>query len=221
MGNQEEFPVMLAHGAMRVVPAPVLAHGAAVLMRRIGRRHSALFRALTAFARTAIRIEPVDSPRSFILRLGGGPPTLTLDKGTGEPVAACVKGRLDTLVALLEGRLDSDTLFFSREITITGDTAVVVALRNTLDRESIDVMDEVAALAGPFAAPAKAAILRLEGLAKRIHARLTATQEGQRDTHIPAFDIAAYNRLSGVLHELRARLEKLEAKGRRREEPAA
>ena len=57
------------------------------------------------------------------------------------------------LLDLLEGRVDGDTVFFSRDLKITGDTAAIVALRNTLDREDLDVSEEIHAVLGPMAMP--------------------------------------------------------------------
>ena len=55
-------------------------------------------------------------------------------------------------MALLEARVDGDALFFTRELTVSGDTAAVVTLRNILDRETISVLDEASSLFGPLQA---------------------------------------------------------------------
>ncbi|WP_255542362.1 hypothetical protein [Azospirillum sp. INR13] len=50
------------------------------------------------------------------------------------------------------GRIDGDALFFRRELTISGDTALILALRNTLDGEDeMDLMADAASIAGPLA----------------------------------------------------------------------
>lgn len=168
------FPVMLARGIMWALPPPVLATGAAALLRYIGRRHARLFRDLAALQPARIRIEPSDVPHRWVLTLGNGPPRLALADAADPPVTACLKGSLAVLIDLLEGRLDGDTLFFSQALTLTGDTAAVVALRNTLDRDSIDVLGETAGLFGPLASLMRAAALRLEHLAGVAYARLIA-----------------------------------------------
>ncbi len=55
------------------------------------------------------------------------------------------------LIDLAEGRMDADALFFSREITIEGDMEAVLALRNALDAEGLDLMAEAFRPFGPLA----------------------------------------------------------------------
>lgn len=55
------------------------------------------------------------------------------------------------LLALLEGKLDGDALFFSRDITVTGDMEAMLALRNALDDCNIDLPSDLGTSAGPFA----------------------------------------------------------------------
>lgn len=205
------FPATLVRGVMRLLPPPLTAAGAALLLRRMARAHPALFRDLAALPQATIRIEPTDLPHRFTLRLGDGPPRLALAGDDGAPADTCVKGRLEALVALLEGRLDSDMAFFSRAITITGDTAAVVGLRNTLERDGIEVMAEVAGLLGPLARPAQAAARRLDALAAGARARLIAAlRDTAPQAPAPAApDLAA---LRSDVTRLAARLARLERK---------
>ncbi len=76
------------------------------------------------------------------------------------------------LIDLLEGRIDGDAMFFSREIEITGSTAVIVAVRNTLDREEIVITDEIAAMFGPLERPARRIALRVDTAIGRARARI-------------------------------------------------
>ena len=54
---------------------------------------------------------------------------------------------------MLHGVEDGDALFFSREVMIEGDTSAVLAFRNALDAEEIDLTEEFLALVG-FNGPA-------------------------------------------------------------------
>lgn len=126
---ETEFPVLLATNVLRLLPAPALTRATALLMRRLGRTHPRLFRALAAHEPCGIGIEPTDLRHRFVLRFGGRPVSLVPTSTLEHPLNACVRGRLATLVGLLEGRLDSDALFFSREIVITGDMEAIVAQR--------------------------------------------------------------------------------------------
>ncbi len=87
---------------------------------------------------------------------------------------ACIGGPLATLLDMLEGRSDGDTEFFARGITVTGDTSVIVALRNTLDREEINLLDDIMSFCGPLAKPASVAVTVLDKLARRMRERLRA-----------------------------------------------
>ncbi len=103
-----------------------------------------------------------------MLKLGPDDLSLVVMDSKKAACDACVKGKLEALLNMLEGRIDGDKLFFSRDIEISGDTAVVVALRNTLDREEINLLDDVTSLFGPFKTPAREAILLADNLARHI-----------------------------------------------------
>jgi predicted lipid carrier protein YhbT len=60
------------------------------------------------------------------------------------------------LLAMVHGTLDGDALFFSRDITIEGDTNAVLAMRNAIDAAEIDLPSEIAALFGPLGPVARA-----------------------------------------------------------------
>ncbi len=220
--DQAEFPIVLARGMMRVMPPPLLNCGAAALLRQMGRNHPDLFRNLAAFARTTIRVEPTDLPHRFLLAFGAGPPSLALARATDPPADATVKGTLEALLALLEGRIDSDTLFFTRELGITGDTSAVVALRNTLDRDSISLLDEAASLLGPLQRFGRAAALGWERLAAFLRNRFAAMGANSAVSAPAGRDFAAEcDGLRAEIAVLNTRLAKLETRQRRREGPAA
>ena len=61
-----------------------------------------------------------------------------------------------SLLDLIDGEEDGDALFFSRDLTIEGDTEAVLALRNTLDDAEIDFIYQCAQIAGPLSAPLEA-----------------------------------------------------------------
>jgi predicted lipid carrier protein YhbT len=59
---------------------------------------------------------------------------------------------------MVHGVLDGDALFFSREITIEGDTDAILAMRNAIDAAEIDLSCELANLFGPFSPVARQAV---------------------------------------------------------------
>src|SRR5208282_2020505 len=110
-----------------------------------------------------IRIEPLDLPHRFLLHLGEDHPRLIWldEKSARAPATAMVKGKMQALLDLLEGRSDSDAMFFRRDIVIGGDTSVVVALRNALDRDPLDLFEDVTSIFGSFAVLARRAIVAI------------------------------------------------------------
>ena len=92
------------------------------------------------------------------------------------------------LIALLEGRIDGDALFFSRELSIEGDTEAVVALRNAVDSAEVDVLGDVMAALGPLApftrralGLAAAAFARVETDMRRLQAALLQPADRRMD----------------------------------------
>ncbi|MDD5587321.1 MAG: SCP2 sterol-binding domain-containing protein [Alphaproteobacteria bacterium] len=174
---QEGLPVPLAKGAMRILPPRLLAHLIGVLMQRIKRRHPQVFRNLARLDKAVVHVELTDVPHRFALTLGVPEPELALIEGAAEKPDATIGGSLENLLDMLEGRSDGDTLFFARGITVTGDTSVIVALRNTLDREEINLLDDVMSFCGPFALPATKAVSLLDRLARKARERITALHD--------------------------------------------
>lgn len=215
------LPATMITGAMQVLPAPLLQPGLRWLMRRLRQRHPALLQRLCRLAPTSILFEADDTPHRFLLSIGADDLRLTLVAGKPDAVVR-IRGRLAALLNLLEGRVDSDTLFFSRDVAISGDTAVAVAFRNTLDGEAISLLGEALAAAGPLEAPARRLVLGIDrrlrhagaGLA-RWHGRLHRAAHGGHD---PAQDMHA---LAAELTDMRDRIAKLEVRTRRLREQTA
>jgi predicted lipid carrier protein YhbT len=217
--QDNEFPSLLARGFIGAAPKPALDLGAAALLAAMRRSHPRLFAVLAECGKTRVLIELTDPPRRFLLQYGGGAPSLrVVDDPTDVAADAQLKGGLEAMMALLEARVDGDALFFTRELTVSGDTAAVVTLRNILDRETISVLDEAASLFGPLRRMARAAILNWERRATRLQAALAppaARAEGAGLGEAEAAELRAQ------IEALKTRLSKLEARQRRKEDAAA
>lgn len=155
---------------MTVTPVPVMAALVEVIVCRIKRRRPKLFANLARLDPATVLIEPADLPCRFVLKLGCHEPTLELELVEIQKQAydACVSAPLEKLLDMLEARSDGDTLFFERGIAVTGNTAVIVALRNTLDREEINLLDDILSFCGPLAKPATAALFAIDRLAHQM-----------------------------------------------------
>lgn len=161
MSQDLPSPVVLLKTALHAMPPRVLRPALRLLMRGMQRQHAPLFRRLTRIAPATILFDPVDTPHCFLLTIAEH--GVRLDLATRDTAAAArISGELAALIQLLEGRVDSDTLFFSRAVTISGDTAVAVGFRNTLDGESISLVGDALGMAGPLAGPGRRVVLRLD-----------------------------------------------------------
>ncbi len=60
-----------------------------------------------------------------------------------------IRGGFLDLLGLVDGDADGDALFFSRDLTITGNTEAVVCLRNALDDVDGSIAQSVADMFGP------------------------------------------------------------------------
>lgn len=155
-----KMPALLAFG-VRMAP-----HGPADLLltqvtRRILARHAGLLERLGPYRRTRFVVTASDVPLSFLLDLARDTPAVSLHR---EPPAADahITGSLAALVGLVHGVWDGDALFFSRDLTVEGDTSAVLALRNAIDDAELDIGAELAGLTGPLSGLAARAIARLE-----------------------------------------------------------
>ncbi len=202
-----------------MMPSSALERSLAAVMRRMEGNHPRLFRNLAALKPAVVLVETTDLPHRFVLSMGGGRSNLSLlsasSAGNDKPHAT-IKGSLASLINMLEGRTDGDALFFSRELVISGDTAVIVALRNTLDRESIDLSDEFLSVLGPFAAPAARVIGFINRLTDRMAADASSFHDGLHRARGGGRDLEAEcDALRAEMTELKAKLAKQEARQRR------
>lgn len=153
MWNSKDIPLFPAVGAavLRFAPLTPLSLAGAQLVKTLIRRHPSLFSRLGEQANKTFLIDPTDLPFAFRLQPHLEAPTLEAvrreDAGLWD---ARIGGPLAALLGLVHGVYDGDALFFSRDLVIEGDTEAVLALRNAIDNEEIDLASEVAALFGPF-----------------------------------------------------------------------
>jgi hypothetical protein len=143
-------------------------------------------------------------------------------RGDGpQPPDAEIRGNLMALIDLLEGRIDGDAMFFSREIEITGSTAVIVAVRNTLDREEILITDEIAAMFGPLERPARRIAQRIDAAIGRARARIETIHGRLHEAEGPSRDLGAeFDALRAEVKTLKTRLAKLDVRQMRTDSAA-
>jgi predicted lipid carrier protein YhbT len=138
------------------VPLPLVQPLLARIARHVAVKQPSLFARLAGQTHKAFVIDPVNMPFAMILRPDPEKPVL---RAVRRPVPsgcdARIRGSFLKLLDMIDGRLDGDALFFSRDLTITGDTQAIVSLRNALDDQEGSIAAEVAAMFGP---PGRAAL---------------------------------------------------------------
>jgi len=120
------------------------------IVERIARQHPSLFARLGPHQQTDYVIDPVELP--FALHLRPDPHALLLravPRETLPAAGATIRGRFMLLLHLLDSDEDGDSAFFSRDLSITGNTEAVVRLRNALDDVDGSIAEEVAGMFGP------------------------------------------------------------------------
>jgi predicted lipid carrier protein YhbT len=158
------FPAAGA-AALRFAPLAPLSLAGARLATSLGQRHPSLFARLGDQADKNFLIDPTDLPFVFLLAPQPGAPRLeALRRGDVGHWDARIAGSFAALLGLVHGAYDGDALFFSRDLVIEGDTEAVLALRNAIDNEEIDLASEAVALCGPLAFLASGPVRRLAAL---------------------------------------------------------
>lgn len=137
-------------GPARLVPPFLLNALVSRVFRQVINEHPGLFERLGEYVNKRFGFRPSDLPFAFLVE--PGIPRISVLKSDVElAVDAAIEGPLVMLLALLEGKLDGDALFFSRDITVTGDMEAMLALRNALDDCNVDLPVDLGRSAGPFA----------------------------------------------------------------------
>src|SRR4051794_37679081 len=132
--------------ALSLTPTPILASMVRVLNRTLHRRHPVLVHEFGRLDPAVVHVALTDVPHCFRIAYGNGRMGVAVLSGSDAPAPhATLRGSLATMIDLLEGRIDGDALFFTRDLQVSGSTQVVVAVRNTLDREVIDLRADIAA----------------------------------------------------------------------------
>ena len=151
-------PVLLAGLVTRPLSPRLLQPILDGVLTVLKRRHPDLFGRLSCLSVPLFLIDPVDLPLVFLLDANPNRPRLTISRKSDGRAGAVIRGPLVTLIDLLEGNVDGDALFFSRGLSIEGDTEAIVALRNAVDDADINLRRDLLAFLGPLALPARHAL---------------------------------------------------------------
>lgn len=142
------------------------------------RRHPGVFDRLGPYAGRFFLVNPVDLPVCFVFHAGdGGPQLRPVRSPSPDDYDAIISGPISALWQMARAKDDGDALFFSRKISISGDTEAVLALRNAMDDMDSDMLDEILASLGPLRRPAQMALGAAAGIHRRGMARLSRIRD--------------------------------------------
>jgi O2-independent ubiquinone biosynthesis accessory factor UbiT len=169
MKNDTPIPRIpgLAQRFVAPVPPPIVGFLAARLMRQAGKTHPELFARLGEHAHKRYEIAPSDLPFVFLMTPDPAAPQLRVLRAGRTNWDCRISGSLAALLGMIHGAYDGDALFFSRDITVEGDTAAGLALRNAIDNSELDLFAEATALLGPLGTRAMPVLASLLGALER------------------------------------------------------
>ncbi len=134
---------------LRPVPLPLVDIVLNRLVKKIAAQRPGIFSRLEGHHHKWFLIDATNLP--FLLCLQPDPlcPVLKSCRRRNPPSAESrISGSFLTLLGMIDGRYDGDALFFTRDLSVQGDTEAVVCLRNALDDMEGSVADDVAAFFG-------------------------------------------------------------------------
>lgn len=142
----------IAERAITAATLPLLRPALNLVATRLAQSRPDLFARMGAHARKTFLIDPTDLPFIFAMAPDTQAPALTAHGRQEIPAHdGAIAGRFVHLLDMIEGSLDGDALFFSRDLSVSGDVEAVVALRNALDDFDGDLVREILAALGPLA----------------------------------------------------------------------
>lgn len=129
---------------IKKIPVPVIQFFLNYSMQKMHKKYPRIFEKFDNSTDNTFLIIPTDLPFNFKLTIDPQHPTLKLvNNNYDETVSASIKASIENLLKMFEGNLDGDAAFFSKELIIEGSTAAIVTLRNAIDSEEIDVINDL------------------------------------------------------------------------------
>ena len=139
--------------AIRPLPLRPLELALQYLTSSLAARYPELLERLEAGGSRRCAIDPTDLPIVIVLEPRGRTIDVRVVRNFEQGIAeAHISGPLQALVGLVNGAYDGDALFFSRDLNVEGEIETVLAFRNAIDDAEIDLLAEVLAPTGIFAA---------------------------------------------------------------------
>jgi predicted lipid carrier protein YhbT len=136
---------------------------------------------LADHAGATFAVDPIDCPFVILITVRDGRASVRLERDlTGAAYATRIAAPLLLLLGLLDGTYDGDALFFSRDLTIEGDTGAALALRNAIENAELQPAD-VVGVPDLLRAPVnRLTAILLEGLRRALDAPESSIAGGRK-----------------------------------------
>jgi O2-independent ubiquinone biosynthesis accessory factor UbiT len=151
--------------ALHGVPLPVATAATTLLYRRASRLLPDLLARLGEHAGKTFLFTPTDLPFAFSIVPARSAMRVSASSDKTSRSDVRIAAPLFLLLALAEGRVDGDAEFFGRQLSIEGDMAAAVALRNALENARLDLVEAFTPAYGPLRSPVGLALRALRGMA--------------------------------------------------------
>ena len=156
--NDAFSPLLIAGMMIRPLPVAPLNRVLQHMAKRIQNNHPAILDRLRPLAGTNFLICPTDLPHDMRLIIGDGHVDCMIEDKFMGPVDVTISGPFISLMDMMDGKVDGDALFFSRSLSVEGDTEALLTLRNAMDSDDIDLRTEILDGFGLLKSPAEAAL---------------------------------------------------------------
>jgi predicted lipid carrier protein YhbT len=137
-------------GLIRLLPISLLDFTLVRVINEMISAHPELRDRLGEHANSIFLIDPTDLPILFRVQPAAQTPVKSLRRYAPGKWDVRIKASLAAFLSMLHGELDGDALFFSRSLTVEGDTEALLAFRNAIDAAEIDLASDFSKLFGPL-----------------------------------------------------------------------
>ncbi|MCF8473428.1 MAG: SCP2 sterol-binding domain-containing protein [Emcibacter sp.] len=148
-------PLLVAGMAMRSLPKRPLNHLLSRIAYHIQHNHPDVLERLRPITGCQFLICPTDLPHVIRLTVGDGHLDCVIEDEFMTSADVTISGPLMSLMDMMDGTIDGDALFFSRSLSIEGNTEYVLTLRNAIDSDDINLKQEILHILGPLKTPAE------------------------------------------------------------------
>lgn len=143
MLNSNFSLMLLLKGVLNKIPFFIIQAFLNYSLRKMHRKYPRVFSKISEQEIFSYLIVPTDLPFNFYLIIDKEQPILTVEKKDADiKASATIKATLNNLLEMFQGKLDGDAAFFSKSLIIEGSTVAIVTLRNSLDSENINLLED-------------------------------------------------------------------------------